>query len=56
LRRAAELLDDFDVDFIGFDVAALRRSLGTCRERLEELGASDITRFDTTAIPRLELL
>jgi predicted metal-dependent hydrolase len=55
LRRAAELLDDFAADFIGFDVAALRRSLAACRESLAELGASGISRFDTTTIPRLEL-
>jgi len=56
LRRAAELLDDFAADFIGFDVAALRNSLAVSRGRLERLGASGISRFDTTAIPRLEIL
>ncbi len=56
LRRAAELLDDFAADFSGFDVAALRNSLAVCRERLEKLGTSGMSKFDTTVIPRLELL
>lgn len=54
LRRAAELLDDFAADFLGFDVEPLRRSIASCRVRLAELGASGIPRFDRTLIPRLE--
>ncbi len=56
LRRAAELLDDFAADFLGFDVETLRRSIVSCRHRLMELGVSGITRFDRTLIPRLGLL
>ncbi|MEK6660261.1 MAG: DUF309 domain-containing protein [candidate division NC10 bacterium] len=56
LQRAAELLDDFAVDFLGFDVWTLRGSVALCRHRLAELGASGITRFDRTLIPRLTLL
>lgn len=56
LRRAAELLDDFAADFIGFDVAALRDSLAACRASLEALGPSGISGFDTSRIPQLELL
>ena len=56
LQRAAELLDDFAVDFLGIDVWTLRDSVAVCRHRLAELGASGITRFDRTLIPRLTLL
>ncbi len=56
LRRAAELLDDFAADYVGIDVDCLRRSLARCRDRLADLGATGITRFDRTLIPRLELL
>jgi predicted metal-dependent hydrolase len=56
LQRAAELLEDFAVDFLGFDVWTLRGSVALCRHRLAELGASSITRFDRTLIPRLTLL
>ena len=56
LRRAAELLEDFAGDFLGFNVEALRGSVASCRHRLEELGASNIMRFDRTLIPRLTLL
>lgn len=56
LRRAAELLDDFAADFLGFDVESLRGSIASCRQRLAELGVPGMTRFDRTLIPRLELL
>ena len=56
LQRAAELFQDFAVDFLGFDVETLRDSVAVCRHRLAELGASGITRFDKTLIPRLKLL
>ena len=56
LRRAAELLDDFAADYLGFDVETLRRSLASCRDRLAELGSSGISRFDRTLIPLLEFL
>ena len=56
LQRAAELLGDFEADFLGFDVEALRGSVASCRRRLRELGESGITRFETTLIPRLDLL
>lgn len=56
LRRAAELLDDFVADFLGFEVETLRRSIASCRRRLVELGVSGITRFDRSLIPPLELL
>ncbi len=56
LRRAAELLGDFAADFLGFDVEGLRGSVASCRHRLVELGESGITRFETTLIPRLDLL
>lgn len=56
LQRAAELLEDFAVDFLGFDVWTLRGSVALCRHRLAELGTSGITRFDRTLIPRLTLL
>ena len=56
LQRAAELLQDFAVDFLGFDVGTLRGSVALCRHRLAELGASSIMRFDRGLIPPLELL
>jgi hypothetical protein len=56
LRRAAELLEDFAADFLRFNVEGLRGSVASCRHRLEELGESGITRFETTRIPRIELL
>ena len=56
LQRAAELLGDFAVDFLGFDVEGLGGSVASCRHRLQELGESGITRFETALIPRLDLL
>ena len=56
LQRADELLGDFAVDFLGFDVETLRGSVASCRHRLRELGESGVTRFETTLIPRLDLL
>ena len=56
LQRAAELLEDFAVGFLGFDVGTLRGSVALCRHRLAELGASGIMCFDRTLIPRLTLL
>ena len=55
LRRAAEILEDFAPDFLRFDVEALRRSIGSCRRRLAELGVSGVTHFDRSRIPQLDL-
>ncbi len=56
LGRAAELLDDFAADFLGVDVETLRRSVASCHQRLAALGASGISCFDRSLIPRIELL
>ncbi|MBI2902560.1 MAG: DUF309 domain-containing protein [Candidatus Methylomirabilis oxyfera] len=56
LHRAAGLLDDVPVDFLGFDVGTLRDALAISRRRLAEHGASGITRFDRSLVPRLTLL
>ena len=56
LQRAAELLEDFAADFLGFDVERLRDSVAVCRHRVAELGPSGIIRFDRSCIPPLEFL
>ena len=56
LQRAAELLEDFAADFLGFSVEQLRASIAFCRHRLAELGVTGIGRFDTSLIPRLDLV
>jgi hypothetical protein len=56
LRRGAELLEDFSVDFLGLDVGTLRESVALCRRRLAQLGPSGIAGFDRTIIPRLTFL
>lgn len=56
LQRAAELLEDFAADFLGFNVEKLRPSIAFCRHCLAELGVTGITRFDSTLIPHLDLV
>ena len=56
LRNGTIRLKEFEPDTLGIDVAKLVRESEQCLAKLEELGRTRVREFDTTRIPRVELV
>ena len=56
LRNGIARLKEFEPESLGIDVARLVRECERCLEELEQLGRERVREFDTSRIPRVELV
>jgi predicted metal-dependent hydrolase len=56
LRNGIARLKEFEPETLGIDVARLVRECERCLEELERLGRERVQEFDTSMIPRVELV
>jgi uncharacterized protein len=56
LRNGIARLREFEPETLGIDVARLVRECELCLEELERLGRERVQEFDTSMIPRVELV
>ena len=56
LRNGIARLKEFEPETLGIDVARLVRECERCLEELEQLGRERVREFDTSMIPRVELV
>nr|MDQ5819137.1 DUF309 domain-containing protein [Actinomycetota bacterium] len=56
LRNGIARLKEFEPETLGIDVSRLVRECERCLEELERLGRERVQEFDTSLIPRVELV
>ncbi|MBD0355428.1 MAG: DUF309 domain-containing protein [Rubrobacteraceae bacterium] len=56
LRNGIARLKEFEPETLGIDVSRLIRECERCLEELERLGRERVQEFDTSLIPRVELV
>src|SRR3712207_6384360 len=56
LRNGVARLKEFEPESLGIDVSRLVRECERCLEELERLGRERVQEFDTSLIPRVELV
>ncbi len=56
LRNGIARLKEFEPETLGIDVARLVRGCELCLEELEQLGRERVQEFDTSTIPKVELV